>query len=66
MPISATIRLDPQSAMRKMQHRFKRSSPELRGPRSGLTTCSRRSQGVRSAPLFAQIPNPQTEAGLEG
>eukprot|EP00969_Alexandrium_andersonii_P088554 3905886-Alexandrium_andersonii.AAC.1 len=36
MPVSAAIRLNPQSAMRKLQHRFRRSNLELRGPKTCL------------------------------
>eukprot|EP00969_Alexandrium_andersonii_P192062 8483830-Alexandrium_andersonii.AAC.1 len=42
-PVSAAIRLNPQSAMRKAQHRFKRSNLELRGPRNDLKTGARNS-----------------------
>eukprot|EP00969_Alexandrium_andersonii_P369277 15474770-Alexandrium_andersonii.AAC.1 len=60
---SAAIRLNPQSAMRNMQTRFMRSKPELRGPQGGLKLVPPNSRGVRSAPLFAQIPNLPTNAG---
>eukprot|EP00969_Alexandrium_andersonii_P203279 8982664-Alexandrium_andersonii.AAC.1 len=64
-PISAAIRLNPQSALRKMQHRFKRSNLELRGPENARKIGNRNSQGVRSVPFFAEIPNLPTKAGLE-
>eukprot|EP00969_Alexandrium_andersonii_P359843 15454068-Alexandrium_andersonii.AAC.1 len=44
MLVSAPIRLDPQSAMRKVQHRFRRSSLELHGPRNGLKSGPRSSR----------------------
>eukprot|EP00969_Alexandrium_andersonii_P095433 4216432-Alexandrium_andersonii.AAC.1 len=37
-PVSAAIRFNAQSAMRKTQTRFRRSNLELRGPGSGLKT----------------------------
>eukprot|EP00969_Alexandrium_andersonii_P159609 7052421-Alexandrium_andersonii.AAC.1 len=68
----APIRLNPQFAMRKMQNRFRRSSPELRGPRQGLemgpprtqpSTCalvkrSRRSRPASSAARGYSLPSP--------
>eukprot|EP00969_Alexandrium_andersonii_P216184 9548652-Alexandrium_andersonii.AAC.1 len=59
-PANATIRFDPQSAMRRMQNRFKRANLELRGPKSGLEIGPRSSRRGRSAPCFAQIQNPPT------
>eukprot|EP00969_Alexandrium_andersonii_P290432 12836885-Alexandrium_andersonii.AAC.1 len=56
-PVSAAIRLNLQSALRKTQNRLGRSNLELRGPRSGLNIGPRSFRGVRSAPLFAQTPN---------
>eukprot|EP00969_Alexandrium_andersonii_P193526 8547445-Alexandrium_andersonii.AAC.1 len=47
----AAIRLNPQPAMRKAQHRFMYSN--------------RSSREVRSALSFAEIPNMPTKAGLE-
>eukprot|EP00969_Alexandrium_andersonii_P010032 437373-Alexandrium_andersonii.AAC.1 len=38
--------------MRKLQHRFKRSEPELCGPRNRLKVGTRSSRGVRSAQPF--------------
>eukprot|EP00969_Alexandrium_andersonii_P018343 802306-Alexandrium_andersonii.AAC.1 len=35
-PVSAPIRLTPQSAMRNMQNRFMRSELELRRPKNGI------------------------------
>eukprot|EP00969_Alexandrium_andersonii_P070151 3095735-Alexandrium_andersonii.AAC.1 len=35
-PVGARIRPNPPSAVRNMQNRFRRSSLELRGPKSGL------------------------------
>eukprot|EP00969_Alexandrium_andersonii_P141874 6272601-Alexandrium_andersonii.AAC.1 len=66
MPVSAAIRLNPQSAMRKTQNHFRRSNLELRGPRNGLEISPRSSQRGRSAPFSVQIPNLLTRAGLEG
>eukprot|EP00969_Alexandrium_andersonii_P095425 4215975-Alexandrium_andersonii.AAC.1 len=66
MLVSATVRLNPQSARRKMQNRFGRSNLELRGPKSGLKMGSRSSRGVRSAVFFVEIPSLPTKAGLEG
>eukprot|EP00969_Alexandrium_andersonii_P147785 6534063-Alexandrium_andersonii.AAC.1 len=66
MLVSAAIRPNPQSAKRKLQNRFRRSKFELRGPRNDLEIGPRSSRWVRSAQLFAQIPNPPTKAGLEG
>eukprot|EP00969_Alexandrium_andersonii_P284827 12591220-Alexandrium_andersonii.AAC.1 len=37
MLVSAAIRLNPQSAMRTMNNRSKRSNLDLRGPRSAST-----------------------------
>eukprot|EP00969_Alexandrium_andersonii_P088209 3889981-Alexandrium_andersonii.AAC.1 len=48
MLVSAAVRPNPQSALRKMQHRFRRSELELRGPRKGLKIGPRSSRGVRS------------------
>eukprot|EP00969_Alexandrium_andersonii_P350383 15433128-Alexandrium_andersonii.AAC.1 len=59
-PLSAAIRLNPQSAMRKVQRHFRRSELELRGPRDGLKFGPRNSRWVHPARLFAQIPNPLT------
>eukprot|EP00969_Alexandrium_andersonii_P101866 4495995-Alexandrium_andersonii.AAC.1 len=58
----------PQSAIShtknaKSPQAFK---PELRGPNKGLEIGPPSSRGVRSAPLFAQIPNLPTKAGLKG
>eukprot|EP00969_Alexandrium_andersonii_P015210 664237-Alexandrium_andersonii.AAC.1 len=36
MLVRARTRLNPQSAVRKTQHRFGRSNLDLRGPRNGL------------------------------
>eukprot|EP00969_Alexandrium_andersonii_P018319 801407-Alexandrium_andersonii.AAC.1 len=66
MPVSAAIRLNPQSAVRNMQHRLRRSELELRRPRTDLSVGPRSSRGVRSAPLPVQIPNPPTKVGVEG
>eukprot|EP00969_Alexandrium_andersonii_P070333 3104255-Alexandrium_andersonii.AAC.1 len=41
-----------------MQNRFGRSELELRELRNSLEIGPRSSRGVRSAPLFAQMPNP--------
>eukprot|EP00969_Alexandrium_andersonii_P245098 10831625-Alexandrium_andersonii.AAC.1 len=56
----------PQSAMRNMHHRSKRSNLALHGPRVGLKFSTWSSRGVRSAALLALIPNLPTKAGLEG
>eukprot|EP00969_Alexandrium_andersonii_P144709 6399176-Alexandrium_andersonii.AAC.1 len=44
-PVRAPISLNPQSAMRNTQNRFTLSSPELRGPKSGLEMGPRSSRG---------------------
>eukprot|EP00969_Alexandrium_andersonii_P211630 9347072-Alexandrium_andersonii.AAC.1 len=56
MLANAAIHLNPQSAMRNMQHLFRRSNLELRGPRKDRNICPRSSRGVRSAPFPAQNP----------
>eukprot|EP00969_Alexandrium_andersonii_P000164 7146-Alexandrium_andersonii.AAC.1 len=61
MLVSAAMRLNPQSAMRKLQHRFRRSNPELRGPRTNIEIRPPSTRGVRSAPLLALIPNLPTK-----
>eukprot|EP00969_Alexandrium_andersonii_P028478 1243287-Alexandrium_andersonii.AAC.1 len=67
MRVSAAICLiNPQSAMAKTQHRFKRSVLELRVPMNGLKCGARSSRRMHSAPLVGQIPNLPTKAGLEG
>eukprot|EP00969_Alexandrium_andersonii_P282635 12494857-Alexandrium_andersonii.AAC.1 len=66
MLIGVTISLNPQSAIRKLQRRFKRSELELRGPMNGLNMGPRSSPGVSSASFSAQIPNPRTNTALEG
>eukprot|EP00969_Alexandrium_andersonii_P206079 9105514-Alexandrium_andersonii.AAC.1 len=66
MLVSAPIRLNPQSAKRKLQNRFRRSNLELRGPRNDQNIDPRSSRGVRSAQFFALIPNQPTKAGLQG
>eukprot|EP00969_Alexandrium_andersonii_P059019 2600277-Alexandrium_andersonii.AAC.1 len=66
MLAKAAIRLNPQSAMCKMQTCFRRSNLELRGPRKGLDIDSPSSREVRSARFFVQIPNLPAKAGLEG
>eukprot|EP00969_Alexandrium_andersonii_P331697 14659362-Alexandrium_andersonii.AAC.1 len=64
MLVSAAIRLNPQSAIRQMQNRFKPSKLELLGPRNGLKFGPRSSRGLRSVPLlFWQIPNLATKSG---
>eukprot|EP00969_Alexandrium_andersonii_P220465 9737953-Alexandrium_andersonii.AAC.1 len=65
MLVSAATRLYPQSAIHRRQHRFRRSSLDLRGPRNGLEMGPRSSRGVRSVPLLAQIPNLPAKAGFE-
>eukprot|EP00969_Alexandrium_andersonii_P174463 7713710-Alexandrium_andersonii.AAC.1 len=62
----AAIRLNPQSAMRKMKNRFRRSELELRGPRNDLRIGPRSSRGVRSAAFLAQIPHLPTKRAIEG
>eukprot|EP00969_Alexandrium_andersonii_P054869 2418032-Alexandrium_andersonii.AAC.1 len=42
--VRAAIHLNPQSAMRNVQNRFKRSKLELRGPSSRLKTGPRSSR----------------------
>eukprot|EP00969_Alexandrium_andersonii_P283125 12516613-Alexandrium_andersonii.AAC.1 len=44
-----------------MRNRVKRSKHELRGPRKSLDIGPPNSRGVRSAPFFAQMPNPVTK-----
>eukprot|EP00969_Alexandrium_andersonii_P157206 6948717-Alexandrium_andersonii.AAC.1 len=44
-PVRVAIRLNPQSAMRKMQNPFTCSNLELRGPRNGLKFGPRSSRG---------------------
>eukprot|EP00969_Alexandrium_andersonii_P362496 15459856-Alexandrium_andersonii.AAC.1 len=56
----------PQSAMRKVKHRFRRANLELHGPKSGLRMRPHSSRGVHSPPLLAPIPNLPTKAGLDG
>eukprot|EP00969_Alexandrium_andersonii_P341397 15091049-Alexandrium_andersonii.AAC.1 len=47
-----------------MQNRLRSSKLELSGSRNDLKTCPRGSRGVRSSPLFAQMPNlPTKRAG---
>eukprot|EP00969_Alexandrium_andersonii_P143703 6354568-Alexandrium_andersonii.AAC.1 len=40
---------------------LRRSKLERRGPRNGLNIDLRSSRRVRSAPFFAQMPNPPTK-----
>eukprot|EP00969_Alexandrium_andersonii_P153583 6791562-Alexandrium_andersonii.AAC.1 len=47
--------------LQKSQTCLRRSSLELHGPRRGLEIALRSSRGVRSAPFFAQMPNPPTK-----
>eukprot|EP00969_Alexandrium_andersonii_P374043 15485320-Alexandrium_andersonii.AAC.1 len=62
-PVGVANRLNPQSALPKAQHCFRRSELELRGrPRNW----SPKPGGLHSVPLLAQIPNPPMEPGLEG
>eukprot|EP00969_Alexandrium_andersonii_P210758 9308875-Alexandrium_andersonii.AAC.1 len=56
----------PQSAMPNMQHRFRRSNLELRGPRNGLQIGPRSPPGEHAAPFFAEAPNLTTKAWIEG
>eukprot|EP00969_Alexandrium_andersonii_P270888 11973259-Alexandrium_andersonii.AAC.1 len=62
MPVSAALRLNLQSAMRKMQNCFARSELEQCGLRNDLRIGPQRSRGVHSEPFLAQIPNPPTQA----
>eukprot|EP00969_Alexandrium_andersonii_P040656 1781688-Alexandrium_andersonii.AAC.1 len=66
MPVSAAVRLSLQSAVHKLQTRFRRSKPELHGPGSGLRIGPWSSRGVKSTPLVAHLPDPSTETGIEG
>eukprot|EP00969_Alexandrium_andersonii_P299292 13231496-Alexandrium_andersonii.AAC.1 len=66
MRVNGAISLNPQSAMREIQNRFRRLNLALRGPRIGLNIGPRSPRGVRSAPFLAQIPNPQTNTTIEG
>eukprot|EP00969_Alexandrium_andersonii_P054440 2396356-Alexandrium_andersonii.AAC.1 len=66
MLVGTAIRLNPQSAFWNTQNRNTRSNLELRGPRSGLEMGPRSSRGVRSAQLFADIPNLPTKWVIEG
>eukprot|EP00969_Alexandrium_andersonii_P310877 13736873-Alexandrium_andersonii.AAC.1 len=45
MRANGAIRLNPQSAMRKLQTRFRRSNLELRGPKNALKVAPRNSRG---------------------
>eukprot|EP00969_Alexandrium_andersonii_P236687 10448945-Alexandrium_andersonii.AAC.1 len=45
MLASAPIRLNPQSAMHKMQHRLRRSNLELRGPKGGFKLVPKAPEG---------------------
>eukprot|EP00969_Alexandrium_andersonii_P261128 11544094-Alexandrium_andersonii.AAC.1 len=49
-----------------MQTCFRRSELEQRGPGKDLKFGPRSSRGVRSAPLFAQIPNLPMKAAVRG
>eukprot|EP00969_Alexandrium_andersonii_P326783 14439792-Alexandrium_andersonii.AAC.1 len=51
-PTIAAIRLDPQSALPKVQHRFRRSKLELPGPKDGLKIGPRSPRRVHSAQLL--------------
>eukprot|EP00969_Alexandrium_andersonii_P200924 8876257-Alexandrium_andersonii.AAC.1 len=62
MPVSAAIRLNPQSAMRRMHNRLRRSELELHGPRKGLEIGPRSSRGVHVARCFRA----DSETGDEG
>eukprot|EP00969_Alexandrium_andersonii_P093817 4144793-Alexandrium_andersonii.AAC.1 len=66
MPVNAAIRLNPQSAVRNVQNRFRRSELEPRAPRNDLKIDPRSSRGVHSAQRFAQNPTPPTKAGIQG
>eukprot|EP00969_Alexandrium_andersonii_P227338 10039674-Alexandrium_andersonii.AAC.1 len=63
--VNAAIRRTPQSAMRNMNNRFRRSELELRGPNSVLKIGPRRSRGVCSAPLFVESRNPLPNRAIE-
>eukprot|EP00969_Alexandrium_andersonii_P362244 15459266-Alexandrium_andersonii.AAC.1 len=52
-PATAAIRLNPQSAVRELQHRLRRSNLEPRGPGNDLESGLRSSRGVDSAPRSA-------------
>eukprot|EP00969_Alexandrium_andersonii_P132479 5857558-Alexandrium_andersonii.AAC.1 len=56
----------PAIGLANMQNCSRRSELELRGPRNGFKTNPRSSRRVRSAQSFAQTPNPQSKAGIEG
>eukprot|EP00969_Alexandrium_andersonii_P356143 15445946-Alexandrium_andersonii.AAC.1 len=56
-PVNAAIRLNPQSAPRNTQHRFRRSEVEPCGPRSGLEIGPRGFRGASSAPHFVRTSN---------
>eukprot|EP00975_Prorocentrum_lima_P060209 12627576-Prorocentrum_lima.AAC.1 len=61
MLVSAVLRPNPQSAMRNMQHRFRRSNLELRGPKRGLKISPRSFRGVHSAQCFRGDSESATE-----
>eukprot|EP00969_Alexandrium_andersonii_P323790 14306587-Alexandrium_andersonii.AAC.1 len=66
-PVRAAIRLNPQSAMRKVQNRFRRSNLELRRPRTSLKFGPRSSRwGALCAVSRAdsESANPQSEQSL--
>eukprot|EP00969_Alexandrium_andersonii_P167223 7391912-Alexandrium_andersonii.AAC.1 len=46
VPVTAAIRLNPRSAIRNTQNRFKRSGLEVRRPRNGPTNGPRSSGAV--------------------
>eukprot|EP00969_Alexandrium_andersonii_P181722 8030592-Alexandrium_andersonii.AAC.1 len=62
-PVSAAIRLNPQSVLTNMHNRFRRSDLELRGPRSVLEVGPRSSRQMRSAMFSSQVPNPLPDVG---
>eukprot|EP00969_Alexandrium_andersonii_P016024 701306-Alexandrium_andersonii.AAC.1 len=52
MLVRAAIRLNPQSAMRKLRHRLRCSNLEPRGPKDGREIGPPRSRRVPSAQCF--------------
>eukprot|EP00969_Alexandrium_andersonii_P072300 3190222-Alexandrium_andersonii.AAC.1 len=62
----AAIRLNPQSAMRKLQNRFRRSEPGTAPAQEWPQIGPPSSRGSILRHLFAHIPNLPTKAGLDG
>eukprot|EP00969_Alexandrium_andersonii_P024036 1049875-Alexandrium_andersonii.AAC.1 len=66
-PVSPTIRLNPQSAMRKLQHRIGRSNLERRGPRCDSKLALGAAEACALRCFFEQIRgSPPGEASRAG